>query len=128
MIGDRVLVPHGDEGLLLIDVADESAPRVVAQCPSKELKHSPTSLLSKPAGALPWSTGAIMSAQAVGSVACAADYKGHIYGIAYPSLKSPKVLAQTYFGRGLHVSDGHLWRVTLDGLIAFALTRPSEAP
>ena len=132
VMGDRVLVPNGDEGLLLIDISDESAPRVAAQCPSEEFKSSYRSYLrkleGKLAGAVPWSTGAIMSAQIVGSVAYVADYRGHIYEIAYPHLKSPEVVAQTYFGRGLHLSDGHLWRVTLDGLTIFDLSWPSEAP
>ena len=114
VMGDRAVVPQGDGGLLLIDVSDESTPRIIAQCPAAAFKRGHQT-------SPPWSTGAIVAAQTVRSVTYVADYRGYIYGISYPRLESPKVLAQTYFGRGLHVSDGRLWRITLDGLIAFDL-------
>jgi len=133
LVEGNVLVPHGDEGLLLIDISDESAPRVAAQCPVSAFKASHRSLLSrvvsKLAGDLPWSTGAIMSADLVGDTLYVADYRGTIYQLDYPNLKSPKVVAdRNEFGRGLEVEGAYLYRPTLDGLTVFGIPRPSEAP
>ena len=130
LAGDKVLVPHGEEGVFLVDVSNESAPRIAAHYPVNTFLGGVKSLLSKALGEDKYIKCVIISAEMVGDVIYAVDYWQTIYSLDVSDLKSPKVVDQvdSYYGYALDISGDYLYRATLDGLSVFDLPRPSEAP
>ena len=130
LVGDKVLVPHGEEGLFLVDVSNERAPKIAAHYPINTFLGGAKSLLGKVLGADQYIKCVIISAAMVGNVVYAVDYWNRIYALDVSDLKAPKVIDQveSYYGYALNISGDYLYRATLDGLTVFDLPRPPEAP
>ena len=128
--GDMVLVPHGEQGIILVDVSVETAPRVAAHYPIKVLRGGAKWLLGKALGVDRLTKGVIISAEMVGSIIYAADYWDSIYAVDVSDINNPKVVDRipSYYGYALDISGDYIYRATLDGLSILDLPRPSEAP